>query len=86
MEGGKVIKSGRKSGNDLFLFLFYFILFYFILFYFILFYFILFFCFSLLKTTEICFGSTKIGIFYREKKSGKMTLAPQKNTPVTPLD
>ena len=24
-------------------------------------------CFSLLKTTEICFGSTKIGIFYREK-------------------
>ena len=32
-----------------------------------------FFCFSLLKTTEICFGSTKIGIFYREKHftSGK---------------
>ena len=27
----------------------------------------LFFCFSLLKTTEICFGSTKMGIFYREK-------------------
>ena len=26
-----------------------------------------FFCFSLLKTTEICFGSTKMGIFYREK-------------------
>ena len=26
-----------------------------------------FFCFSLLKTTEICFGFTKIGIFYREK-------------------
>ena len=36
--------------------------------------------FSLFKTTEICFGSTKMGIFYREKafhavkKSGKMTL------------
>ena len=29
--------------------------------------FFFFFCFSLLKTTEICFGSTKIGIFYREK-------------------
>ena len=49
------------------------------------------FCFSLLKTTEICFGSTKMGIFYREKtfhagtKSGKMTLPPQKNMPVTPL-
>ena len=25
------------------------------------------FCFSLSKTTEICFGSTKMGIFYREK-------------------
>ena len=25
------------------------------------------FCFSLLKTTEICFGSTKMGIFYQEK-------------------
>ena len=25
------------------------------------------FCFSLFKTTDICFGSTKIGIFYREK-------------------
>ena len=26
-----------------------------------------FFCFSLLKTMKICFGSTKMGIFYREK-------------------
>ena len=50
-----------------------------------------FFCFSLLKTTEICLG-TKMGIFNREKafhagkkKSGKMTLPPQKNMPVTPL-
>ena len=25
------------------------------------------FCFSLLKTTKICFGSTKMEIFYREK-------------------
>ena len=25
------------------------------------------FCFSLLKTTETCFGSTKMGIFYRGK-------------------
>ena len=31
------------------------------------FYFLFFFCFSLLKMTEICFGSTKMGIFYREK-------------------
>ena len=26
-----------------------------------------FFAFALLKTTEICFGCTKMGIFYREK-------------------
>ena len=26
-----------------------------------------FFCFSLFKTTKICFGSTKLEIFYREK-------------------
>ena len=50
-----------------------------------------FFCFSLFKTTKICLGSTKMEIFYREKafharkKSGKMTLPPQKNFPVTPL-
>ena len=30
-------------------------------------FFFFFFCFSLFKTTEICFGSTKMGIFYREK-------------------
>ena len=30
-------------------------------------FFFFFFCFSLLKTTKICFGSTKMGIFYREK-------------------
>ena len=44
--------------------------------------FFFFFCFSLLKTTEICFGSTKMGIFYREKafhagkKSRKNDFAP----------
>ena len=49
------------------------------------FFFFFFFCFSLLKTTEICFGSTKMGIFYREKvfhagkkKSGKMTAPSEK--------
>ena len=31
------------------------------------FFFFFFFCFSLLKTTKICFGSTKMEIFYREK-------------------
>ena len=53
--------------------------------------FFFFFCFSLLKTTEICFGSTQTGIFYREKhftpgkKSGKMTLPPLKNIPLMSL-
>ena len=28
---------------------------------------VFFFCFALFKTTKICFGSTKMGIFYREK-------------------
>ena len=44
------------------------------------------------KTTEICFGSTKMEIFYREKafhaekkKIRKNDFAPQKNFPVTPL-
>ena len=54
------------------------------------FFFFFFFCFSLLKTTKICFGSTKMGILPGKKhftlgKSGKMTLPPQKNMPVTPL-
>ena len=51
-----------------------------------------FFCFSLFKMTENSFGSTKMEIFHREKvfyegekKSGKMTLPPQKNVPVMPL-
>ena len=53
----------------------------------------IFFSFSLFTTTEICFGSTKIGNFlpgkiisHREKKSGKMTLPPLKNIPLTPLE
>ena len=43
-----------KRGEDLFSFFFFFFFFFF-------------FCFSLLKTTEICFWSIKMGIFYREK-------------------
>ena len=48
------------------------------------------FFFPLFKMTEICFGSTKMEIFYQEKafqarkKSGKINLPPQKNIPVTP--
>ena len=38
------------------------------------------FCFPLFKTTEICFGSTKMG-----KKNRKMTSPPLKNIPFTPL-
>ena len=56
------------------------------------FFFFFFFCFSLFKMAKICFGCTKMKIFYREKsisrrekKSGQMTLPPQKNFPVTPL-
>ena len=49
------------------------------------------FCFSLLKTTKISFGSPKWELstgkknFMSGKKSGKMILPPQKNMPVTPL-
>ena len=52
----------------------------------------LFFFFSLFKTTKICFGSTKIEIFYREKafhagrKIRKNDFAPQKNFPDMPLE
>ena len=65
-----------KRGEDLFFFLFFFFFA---------------FCFSFLKMTEICFGSTKMGIstgkmhFTPGKKSEKMNLPPQKNIPVTPL-
>ena len=49
-----------------------------------------FFSLSLFKTTEICFGSTKMGIyrekaFHTGKKTGKLTLPPQKTIPLTPL-
>ena len=52
-----------------------------------------FFCFSLFKTTKICFEwsvpkgkfSTKKKHFTLGKKSGKMTLPPQKNFGITPL-
>ena len=53
--------------------------------------FFFFFSFSLFKATEICFGSTKMGIFYREKtfhawkKIRKNEFAPLKNIPLTPL-
>ena len=46
------------------------------------FFFFFFFCFSLFKTTKICFGSTKMEIFYQEKafhagkKIGKNDFAP----------
>ena len=50
------------------------------------------FCFSLFETAEICFGSIKIGIFYRQKtnhasgkKSGEVTLPLLKNIPLMPL-
>ena len=42
-----------------------------------------FFFFSLFKTTEICFGPTKMEIFYREKIR-KNDFAPLKNIPLTP--
>ena len=54
-------------------------------------FFLFLFCFSLFGTTEICFGCTKMENFYREKayltskKSGKWTLPPLKNIPLTPL-
>ena len=52
----------------LFVCLFFFFFFVFSFFVLFLFCFVLFcFCFSLLKTTKICFGSTKMLIFYREK-------------------
>ena len=57
------------------------------------FFFFFFFLLLTFQTTKICFGSTKMEIFYREKafhagkkKSGQMTLPPHKNFPVKPLD
>ena len=106
MEGGKSLKM---RGPFVFIFYFYLfiylfiLLFFFVLFFFVFiflffyfliffFFFFFFFCFSLFKT-KMCFGATKMEIFYREKAfhTGKnikknMTLPPQKNFPVTPLD
>ena len=49
-------------------------------------------CHFLLETTKICFGSTKLDIFYREKsyftprKNRENLLCPPlKNIPLTPL-
>ena len=52
-------------------------------------FFFFFFCFSVFKTTEICFACTKVGISYRKKhftqgkKSRKINLPPLKNIPLT---
>ena len=86
---GKKNQNGRwkrvtkwKRGEDLF-FCFCFC--------FVLCCFVLFCCLSLFKVTKICFGFTKMEIFYREKhftpgkKAGKMTLPPHKNFHVMPL-
>ena len=88
-EGGKLKKKEKKLQNDektfLLLLLLLLLLFFFFFFFLILFIYFFFFCFSLFKTTEICFGSTKIEIFYQEKafhagkKSGKITLPLRKN-------
>ena len=64
MEGGKVTKLGEVGWFFFFFFFFLFFLFLFLFLFFVLF---CFFSFSLFKTTKICFGSTKMEIFYREK-------------------
>ena len=74
-EGGKLKMAGGKVtkwGEELFFSFFFF--FFFLAFFFFFFFF---FCFSLFKTTEICFGSNKMGISYRKKafQDGK----PEKN-------
>ena len=56
-EGGKLKMEGGKSWKMIrgpFFFFFFFLFLFFV-------------CFSLWKTTKICFGATKMGIFYREK-------------------
>ena len=83
-----------RRGPFLFLFFVYVVAFCFLflfLFLFVCLGFFFFFCFSLFETTEICFGSTKIKIFYREKafqagkKIRKNDFAPLKNISLTPL-
>ena len=80
MEVGKVV----KRGEDLFLFVFFFSSFFFLFFFFLLFTF---------EKDGNLFGVYQNGNFLPGtkhftpgKKSGKMTLPPQKNMPVTPLD
>ena len=82
IENGSRKCSKMRRGPYFFVFVFVFVCFLF---------FVSFFLLSLFKTTKICFGSTKIEIFYWEKafhagkKLGQMTLPPQKHIPVTPL-
>ena len=86
-------KEERLQNEERTFFFFFFVLFCFVFVFSLGFFFFsfFFFCFSLFKTTEICFGSTKMKIFYRGKafhtgkKSGKMTLPPLKNIPLMPL-
>ena len=93
-------KMTWKSWGPFFFFFFFFFFFVFFCFCFCFFVFVLF-CFSLLGKQWNFFGCTKNGNFHREKakltpgivksdftrgkKSGKVTLSPQKNFPVTPL-
>ena len=96
MDGGKLQKKKKEKkmrrGEDFLFFFFSFLFFFF--FFFFSFGFVLFLFLFLLftfKTTEICFGCTKMGIFYRKKvfhtgkKIRKMTLPSLKNIPLTPL-
>ena len=79
MEGGK---SSIMRRGPFFSFLFFFFFFFCFCFFFVFVF--VFFCFLLFKTTKICFGATKMELFYRKKhftpgkKSGKMTFPPHK--------
>ena len=93
MEGGQVTKM-RRGFFCLFFCLFFVFVFVFCFCFVLFFVFVCLFvcfCFSFLKTNEICLGSTQVGILYQEKvfhaakKSGKLTLHPLKNIPLTPL-
>ena len=74
MEGGKVTKWGEDFFFLLLLLLFFFVVVvvcfvvFIFCFYFFFFGFWFFFSFSLFKTTEMCFGSTKMEVFSWEKK------------------
>ena len=82
---GKKYENVKKSRGSFFFFFPFF-------FSFLFFFFFILFWLSLFETTEICSGSTKMGNFYPEKayltpgtKSGKVSLPPLKNIPLTPL-